>query len=160
MIIIIIVIIIILHVHVLLQLYLCSKLPIYIARGKVTPTGSKLEGGPSTGPGSSAHQSDESTRVKEKEREERKAAKKLKKELQNAEAQGAVPLGPLVALGKPRDKLKKRPRCDISWNNNNNNNDESLLYNFMNSFLLFTVTPSSHCLILYVFEKCQLFINQ
>ncbi|XP_019852044.1 PREDICTED: serine/threonine-protein phosphatase 1 regulatory subunit 10-like [Amphimedon queenslandica] len=82
------------------------------ARGKATPTGSKLEGGPSTGPTSSA-QLDESTRVKEKEREERKAAKKLKKELQNAEAQGAVPLGPLVALGKPRDKLKKRPR-DLS----------------------------------------------
>ena len=78
-----------------------------IARGKVTPTGSKLEGGPS-----SEASIGESLRDKEKEREERKAAKKLKKELQNVEAQ-AVPLGPLVALGKPRDKLKKRPRCDF-----------------------------------------------
>lgn len=78
-----------------------------IARGKATPTGSKLEGGPS-----SEASIGESLRDKEKEREERKAAKKLKKELQNVEAQ-AVPLGPLVALGKPRDKLKKRPRCDF-----------------------------------------------
>ena len=142
---------------VLLQLYLFQ----FKARGKPTPTGSKLEGGPSTAPVSSA-QSDESTRVKEKEREERKAAKKLKKELQNVEAQGAVPLGPLVALGKPRDKLKKRPRCDINWNNN-----ESLFCELSPLLLLLLLSLMStlchclYCLMLFVFKSVNfLLINE
>jgi hypothetical protein len=53
--------------------------------------------------------SDNSLKMKrDKEREDKKAAKKLKKEQKMIESQ--PPLGPLVALGKPKDKLTKRAR--------------------------------------------------
>lgn len=81
----------------------------FIARGKTIPTstGDKLEGGPMT---DLVQQSDESIQVKREKEREKKAAKRMKKDLSAVESQ--APLGPLVALGKPRDKLSKRPRCD------------------------------------------------
>jgi hypothetical protein len=63
-----------------------------------------LEGGPLAD-----MNSDNSLKMKrDKEREDKKAAKKLKKEQKMIESQ--PPLGPLVALGKPKDKLTKRAR--------------------------------------------------
>lgn len=131
-----------------------------LARTKTTPSGDKLEGGPV-----SDLQSDEATKMKkERDKEDKKAAKKMKKEKElKSPVEAQPPLGPLVALGKPREKPTKRPRCvwrklDMTFDllNSSHFNIYYLLYNnailigFLYCFITMVTTLHVYSVYMYI----------
>ena len=80
------------------------------ARGKEASV--PASNGASSGTPAENHHDQEKEREKEKAREEKKLARKSKKEKEalKSPVEALPPPGPLVALGRPKDKVK-RPRC-------------------------------------------------
>ena len=101
---------------------------------------------------------------KERDKEDKKAAKKLKKEKElKSPVEAQPPLGPLVALGKPREKATKRPRCvwrrfDMTFDllNSSHFNRYYLLYNnailigFLYCFVMTLTTLRMYCIYMYI----------
>lgn len=101
---------------------------------------------------------------KERDKEDKKAAKKLKKEKElKSPVEAQPPLGPLVALGKPREKPTKRPRCvwrrfDMTFDllNSSHFNRYYLLYNnailigFLYCFVMTLTTLHMYGIYVYI----------
>lgn len=94
-----------------LTLFLSLSLPssLLTARGKDSVPAND---GSSSGAPIENHQDRDKEREKEKVKEEKRFARKSKKEKEalRSPVEAHPPPGPLVALGRPKDKIK-RPRC-------------------------------------------------